>query len=81
MIKLFYNLGSCSLASHIALEEAGADDQAMRISMADGDQKKPESMAINPKGRIPAGFPKVHATRERLRARPAFGKVLAEAAA
>lgn len=54
MIRLFYNVGSCSLASHIALEEAGADYEAVRISMRDGDQKKPEYLALNPKGRVPA---------------------------
>ena len=54
MIKLFYNLGSCSLASHIALEEAGADYEAVRINVREGAQKTPEYLAINPKGRIPA---------------------------
>jgi glutathione S-transferase len=54
MIKLFYNLGSCSLASHIALEEAGADYQAVRLNMREGAQKTPEYLAINPKGRVPA---------------------------
>ena len=54
MIKLFYSLGSCSLASHIALEEAGADYEAVRIDVRRGDQRKPEYLAINPKGRVPA---------------------------
>lgn len=53
-MRLFYNFGSCSLASHIALEEAGADYEAVRINMGDGDQKKPEFLAMNPKGRVPA---------------------------
>lgn len=54
MTKLFYNLGSCSLASHIALEEAGADYEAIRIDMSRGDQRTPAYLAINPKGRVPA---------------------------
>ena len=54
MIKLFYNPGSCSLASHIALEEAGADYQAVRINIRGGEQKSPEFLAINPKARVPA---------------------------
>ncbi|WP_293899846.1 glutathione S-transferase N-terminal domain-containing protein [Phenylobacterium sp.] len=54
MIKLFYSLGSCSLASHIALEEAGADYVAVRINTREGDQRTPEYLAINPKARVPA---------------------------
>lgn len=53
-MKLFYSLGSCSLASHIALEEAGADYEAVRIKVREGEQRKPEYLAINPKGRVPA---------------------------
>src|SRR4051794_9596204 len=54
MIKLFYSLGSCSLASHIALEEAGAPYEAVRINVRAWDQRKPEYLALNPKGRVPA---------------------------
>jgi glutathione S-transferase len=54
VLKLFYSLGSCSLAAHIALEEAGADYEAVRMRVRDGDQRKPEYLAINPKGRVPA---------------------------
>ncbi|MFN3522177.1 MAG: glutathione S-transferase family protein [Phenylobacterium sp.] len=54
MMKLFYSVGSCSLASHIALEEAGADYEAVRLNLAAGEQRTPEYLAINPKGRVPA---------------------------
>lgn len=54
MLKLFSAQGSCSLASHIALEEAGADYQLARMSTRDGDQLQPEYLAINPRGRVPA---------------------------
>nr|MEA2796955.1 glutathione S-transferase [Phenylobacterium sp.] len=54
MLKLFYALGSCSLASHIALEEAGANYELVAMSTKAGDQRKPEYLAINPKGRVPA---------------------------
>jgi glutathione S-transferase len=54
MIKLYYVPGSCSLASHIALEEAGADYTAERLSFATNQQQSPEYKAINPKGRVPA---------------------------
>ncbi|MDP3854326.1 glutathione S-transferase family protein [Phenylobacterium sp.] len=54
MLKLFYYRGSCSLASHIALEEAEADYEAVPVDLASGEQTKPAYLAINPKGRIPA---------------------------
>ena len=51
MIKLFYASDTCSLASHIALEDAGADYSTARISFASDEQRKPEYLAINPKDR------------------------------
>jgi glutathione S-transferase len=54
MLKLFYSPGGCSLASHIALEEAGASYDCVRTNTAEGEQRRPEYLAINPKGRIPA---------------------------
>lgn len=54
MLKLFWNLGSVSLASHIALEEAGADYEAVRVDFSKNEQRSPEYLAINPKGRAPA---------------------------
>ncbi len=53
-MKFFYGPGSCALASHIALEEAGADYTAHRMDLKAGDQRKPAYLAINPKGRVPA---------------------------
>jgi glutathione S-transferase len=54
MIKLYYAAHTCSLASHIALEETGSDYSILRISFADDEQRKPEYLAINPKARVPA---------------------------
>lgn len=54
MIRLFYSLGSCSLASHIALEEAGAEYEAVRTNVREKANLTPEYLAINPKGRVPA---------------------------
>ena len=54
MIKLFYASDTCSLASHIALEDAGADYSTARISFANDEQRKPDYLAINPNGRAPA---------------------------
>ncbi|AFL49277.1 glutathione S-transferase [Sinorhizobium fredii] len=54
MLKLFYTPGTCSLASHIALAEAGASYEAHRVDFSRAEQTKPEYLAINPKGRVPA---------------------------
>ena len=54
MIRLYYAPHTCALASHIALEEAGAEYATVRINFADEEQRKPEYLAINPKGRVPA---------------------------
>jgi glutathione S-transferase len=54
MLKLFLAPGSCALASRIALEEAGAAYETVRLDLRAGDQRKPEYLAINPKGRVPA---------------------------
>ncbi len=53
-LKLFHAWGSCSLASLIALEEAGADYEVAIMDTKAGDQRTPEYLAVNPKGRVPA---------------------------
>ncbi|MDB5395242.1 MAG: gstB1 [Rhodospirillales bacterium] len=54
MLKLFYSPGSCALATHIALEDAGADYVSMRLDFGANQQRGTEYLAINPKGRVPA---------------------------
>jgi glutathione S-transferase len=54
VLKFFYAADTCALASHIALEEAGATYEAVRLDFRTGDQRKPEYLAINPKARVPA---------------------------
>jgi glutathione S-transferase len=54
MLKLFHAWGSCSLASLIALEEAGADYELAVMDTKAGDQRTPEYLHVNPKGRAPA---------------------------
>ncbi len=54
MLKLYYAPDTCALASHIALEIAGAAYEAIRVDFASGGQRKPEYLAVNPKGRVPA---------------------------
>jgi glutathione S-transferase len=52
-LKLFYAPGACSLAPHIALEEAGAAFEPVKVALAQGEQRTPAYLAINPKGRVP----------------------------
>lgn len=54
MLKLFFTPHTCALASHIALEEAGAKYETARIDFAREEQRKPEYLKINPKARVPA---------------------------
>lgn len=54
MMKLYFSNGSCSLSTHIALEEAGATFEAHRLNLREGEQKRPEYLQINPKGKVPA---------------------------
>lgn len=54
MLKFFFAPGTCALASRIALEEADAPYEAVRLDFRNEDQRKPDYLAINPKGRVPA---------------------------
>ncbi len=54
MIKLYYSPGSCSLASHIALEELGIAYEPVLVSLKDGEHKKADYLKINPRSRVPA---------------------------
>lgn len=53
MLALYLSPGACSLAPHIALEEAGAKFEVKPLALRKGDQRKPEFQAINPKGKVP----------------------------
>jgi len=53
MLKLFFARNTCALASHIALEDAGADYEAVRLDFSAGEQRDEKYLAINPKGRVP----------------------------
>lgn len=54
MLTLYYSPGACSLAPHIILEEAGMPFEARRITIASGEHRTDEYLAINPHGRVPA---------------------------
>ena len=53
MIKLYGVPGSRALRSIWAAEEVGADYELVPTDFA-ADSKKPEYLAINPNGRVPA---------------------------
>jgi len=54
MITLFYSPGACSMASHIALEEVGAQFEPKETPLSKDAQKSPEYLAVNPRGKVPA---------------------------
>jgi glutathione S-transferase len=55
MFKFFYAPNTCALASHIALEEPGAEYEAVRVDFkANAQRAPPEYLGINPKGRVPS---------------------------
>lgn len=54
MLKLFTATGTIGLACEIALEEAGAACEIVRMNFAENAQRQPDFLAINPKSRVPA---------------------------
>jgi len=54
MLTLYAAAGTCSLATAIALEEASAKYDLHKMDFAGGEQRTPEFLAMNPKGRVPA---------------------------
>lgn len=50
---LYYAPNTCALASHIALEETGADVDYVRLDLYKGDTRHPAYLKLNPKGRVP----------------------------
>ncbi|ASR90136.1 glutathione S-transferase family protein [Alcaligenes aquatilis] len=46
--------GTCALATHIALHEAGADFDVVKLDFGANQQQSPEFLRVNPKGRVPA---------------------------
>jgi glutathione S-transferase len=54
MIKFFYSPQSSATRVHVALEELGVPYEKVRLHLDKGDQEKPEFLAINPNGKVPA---------------------------
>lgn len=53
-MKLFYSKGACSLASHIALYEAGLNFEAVAVDLKSKTYKGGDFNKVNPKGYVPA---------------------------
>jgi glutathione S-transferase len=54
MLRLYYAPDTCALASHIALEQVGAEYEAVRVNFSVNEENSAEYLRINPKGRVPA---------------------------
>jgi glutathione S-transferase len=54
MLTFYYATNTCALASHIVLEEAGADYETRWIDFGSAEQTKPDYLEINPKARVPS---------------------------
>ena len=54
MLTLYYCPGACSLAAHIVLEESSEKYEGRKINLAQGEQRTPEYLKVNPHGRVPA---------------------------
>ena len=53
-LRFYYFPFSCSLASHISLEESGLNYERTLVNIMGGQHRKTEFMQINPKGAVPA---------------------------
>jgi glutathione S-transferase len=53
-MHFYYSPMSSAVRVHWALEELGVPYEAHKLDLKAGDQKKPEFLAINPNGKVPA---------------------------
>ena len=54
MLTLYFSKGSSALASHILLEEVGAEYQTFEVPLAQGAHTREAYLKVNPKARVPA---------------------------
>ncbi len=52
-MDLYYSPGACSIGIHVLMEEIGKPYTLHKVSLKDGEQYKPEFLAINPKAKVP----------------------------
>ena len=53
-MKLYHMPGACSRVTLNALEEIGLEYEDHVLDLSKGDQRSPEFLAENPRGKIPA---------------------------
>ena len=56
MYTLYYSPGTCSLAPHVVLRELDLPYELKKVSISEGENRKPEYLAINPRGAVPVLF-------------------------
>jgi glutathione S-transferase len=54
MLTLYYSPGSSAMATHIALNEIGAPFELRLIPLDRQANRRPEYLAVNPEGKVPA---------------------------
>lgn len=54
MLTFYYAPTTCALAAHLALEHANAPYETVRLDFKQQQQRSPDYLRINPKGRVPA---------------------------
>jgi glutathione S-transferase len=54
MLTLYHAPHTCALATHLALEYAGAKYEAVRLDFSAQQQRSADYLKVNPKGRVPA---------------------------
>jgi glutathione S-transferase len=52
-MKLYLSPGACSMACHIALEEAGAAFEPVVVRLAKRENREPAYLAVHPRGLVP----------------------------
>jgi glutathione S-transferase len=53
MYTLYYSPGACSMAVHVILNEIGADFKLENTALAEGRNRTPEFLKMNPRGQVP----------------------------
>jgi glutathione S-transferase len=79
MITLYHAPMACSLASRLALVAAGLPHQIHLVDTGGGETRKPDYLAINPAGKVPAlSVGGQIVTESAVFSRPELGAILAQ---